>query len=404
MIDYIDAYGKGWIGPYLGQTTTGRSEPTFFSPHVPMAHNRPPTTVILGSPGGGKSFSAFTLTCQMAMQGAWIIYIDPKADAKPLANLKGMGHVNLVDMAKGEAGILNPFTMSAELPDQMMDALETIGMLIGDIPSAVMGYLDTILRKVAQGPSPSLTKVVTELKKIDNDDAQGVAGQLNLMSGLSYSRLCFGESTGATVMNPQDGLVVVTLLGLDLPPESLSPSDYSLPNRLAVTVMYLITSFTRRLLVGDGSAEHKRHPKAVVIDEAWALLATSSGRKVIEDLARLGRSLNTATVLVSQNAHDFMKSGIMNSVSTIMSFRMNSTDEAEGVLRFMKLPESHGNIDRVTNLSTGECLMLSASETTKKVTTVQVSNWNTEWTEAFDTNPETAGRREERKQEQEAAF
>ncbi|MGV8910902.1 MAG: hypothetical protein ACOH1Y_18175, partial [Propionicimonas sp.] len=70
----IVEHGKpmGWLGPYVGETTSRIRSIVHFSPHVAIAQNMPPGVAITGSPGGGKSFFAFTLAHQMALQGVWV--------------------------------------------------------------------------------------------------------------------------------------------------------------------------------------------------------------------------------------------------------------------------------------------------------------------------------------------
>lgn len=385
---------RGWIGPYLGETTLRVREPVFFSPHLAMRLRRPPGVLIVGSPGGGKSFTGFTLTCQMVMQGVWAIYIDPKADALPIRELKGLGQVNVLDLAHGNDGILNPFALSASPSEQILDALETIQFLVGgSLSSGESTAVAPILQRVASGPNPSLNKVIEMLQEPGvSQDGLALAYRLDLMSKVPFARLCFNPSTGTARLRPEDGLTIVTLLGLDLPSADMARSDYSISNNLAVTIMYLLTSFTRRLLQGDGTDEYKRHPKAVIIDEAWAVLATRSGAKVISEIARLGRSLNTAIILISQNAADFEKEGVLNSMSTRMSFRMETADEARGVLRIMNLEESDANAEMIMNLKNGECIMY---DTSRRISRVQISDWNEEWAIAFNTTPEEVKKKQE---------
>ena len=67
--------------------------------------------------------------------------------------------------------------------------------------------------------------------------------------------------------------------------------------------MYLLTRYAKRLML----SLNKNHPKAIFIDEAWAITSTPQGAKLIPEVARMGRAHNTALVLVSQNAGDLMK-------------------------------------------------------------------------------------------------
>jgi len=49
-------------------------------------------------------------------------------------------------------------------------------------------------------------------------------------------------------------------------------------------------------------------PKAIFLDEAWAVTSTPEGAKLVPEVSRMGRSRNTALILVSQNAGDLLPS------------------------------------------------------------------------------------------------
>lgn len=376
--------GKGWIGPFLGVSTSRIIEPIFLSVHSAIARNNSPGVLITGSPGGGKSFTAFTMTCQMALQGVWSIYIDPKADALPIVNIPGMINTNVFDLRNGEAGMLDPFSLSTGTEGETtLMALETLRLLAGDITPDQESALIEAVEYVSENPDPSLSKVVDFLinKKETNASAYNLGAMLNMVRNLPFAQLCFAPQAG-TKLKADKGLTVITMLGLDLPDSTEKREDYSYPNRLAVSIMYLLTTFTLNLM----QSLDKSHPKAVIVDEAWAITSTREGKKMIPKIARMGRSLNTALIMVSQNAGDFTEEGLVNSMSIKMAFRAKSRGEVQGVLSLFGLEPTANNSDIVRELRTGECLIQDADGRT---TRVQVDSWNPAWQEAFDTNPET---------------
>jgi hypothetical protein len=386
--------GAGWIGPYIGRTTARVVTPVFFSPHVAMTRNQPPGIAITGSPGGGKSFLAFTLAYQMAVQGVWTIYIDPKADAKPMGMLPGLGNPRVFDLREGNDGMLDPFSMGDQegkteeerLGATVMLVLETLRLLLGgDMPADREKEMFAAVEAVASQPNPSLNKVVDYLLNHPSSaEANNLGSYLKLLRTLPFARLCF-SNTGGTRLRPEDGLTVVTLLGLDLPTAGVRPEDLSYDNRLAVAIMYLLTRYARQLMLGMD----KGHPKAICIDEAWAITGTPQGAKLIPEIARMGRSHNTALVLVSQNAGDLMEKEVTNNLSTKFAFRSAIPAEIDDVLELFGLEGDQNYQGAVRDLQNGECLM---QDVDGRVTRVQIDAWDSKLFDTFNTNPETRGK------------
>ncbi len=377
--------GKGWLGPFLGYTTSRVINPVFFSPHVAMTRNFPPGVAITGAPGGGKSFLAFTLAHQMALQGVWTIYIDPKADAKPMGSLPGLGSPRVFDLREGNDGMLDPFALGANRGESNLLALETLRLLLGgNVSEEREEALLNAIEKVSNEENPSLNKVVAHLVQSTFPAARNLGNVLRTMRDLPFARLCFSEN-GGDALRPEDGLTVVTLLGLDLPAAGTKPDDYSYENRLAVSVMYLLTRYARQLMLNMD----KGHPKAICIDEAWAITSTPQGAKLIPEIARMGRSHNTALVLVSQNAGDLMAESVTNSLSTKFAFRSSIPQEINNVMELMGLPQDQGYQSTVRDLNNGECLM---QDVDGRVSRVKIELWNTDTFDAFNTNPETRGK------------
>lgn len=387
-IDSSTGKKKGWLGPYVGYSTSRVEEPSFVSLHAAISKNHPPGCVVIGSPGGGKSFFAFTMTYLMALQGTWVVYIDPKGDALPIADLPGLeGRVKKFDLKYGNDGLLDPFTLSQDKAEQQLLALETCKLFLGDNMTAGQeGALMSAVRKIAMQALPNLNKVVDELLS-QSGEGYTLGGNLDLIRQLPFARLCFSNNTSADRMlfRADDGLTLISLQSLDLPATS-DRRTYSTKNHLAVGIMYLLAHYTESLM----NASDKSHPKAVVIDEAWAITSTPQGANMIPRLTRMGRSLNTAVILVSQNAGDFLT--LTNNVSYRMAFRTQDKDEIRNVLKFYDLdPEDQGNIATMHGLENGECLM---KDPDGNIARVKIDAWNDEMKYAFDTNPETRGKKQ----------
>lgn len=390
---------QGWLSNYIGYTTSRIVEPVFLSMHSALARNRPPGLVITGAPGSGKSYTAFTLTYGMVVSGVKTIYIDPKVDALPLASLPGCEDTTIIDLQQSPDGLLDPFQIGETDGERIDLVANTIEMLVGgrsQISSSASSELSKAIKIVLKNRTPSLNQLVEILLSSKIPDANALGERLSLIKQMPFARLCFAErkrdsAAPSQGLNLDSRLTILTLLGLDMPNASTPKEDYSHRNYLAVAILFLLTSFSRKLMINPKAAD-KHLPKAIVIDEAWAITSTAQGSKMVMETARMGRSLNTAIILVSQNAGDFLGESVTNSVSTKMAFRAEAHEEITNVLNFFELPDNRANREVISRLKTGQCLLKDAEG---RIARVQIDGWDTQQKLAFETNPIAKRRNEE---------
>lgn len=372
---------RGWIGAYQGYTTGQTQEPWFFDMHSTINTDHANGVAITGSPGSGKTFYALTLTYQSVLSGSWTIYIDPKADARDMVRLPGLGNSKVLDLRNGNPGILDPFTIGKTKSERKNLALETLYLFLGGMnsltPDQQTQLAQAVDRVTEYRARPTLNDVVTFLQ--GNTETRNMGTKVAVLRDLPFSQLCFAPPTTDTIpLNPEDGLTIFTLLGLSLPNAGEKAEENS--QRLGVGIMNLLVEYTSQLMANT----NKSQPKTLVIDEAWAIISTKQGVDLVKKFARMGRAHNVAVLLISQNSGDLTKEGIANSISTRFAFRAEEPHEIDSVLAFMNLENSESNREVVRTLRTGECLMRDWSG---RVARVQVDSWNREMSKAFETNP-----------------
>jgi AAA-like domain len=119
-----------------------------------------------------------------------------------------------------------------------------------------------------------------------------------------------------------------------------------------VALLYLVSQFARRLLNGmDRSL-----PKAIFLDEAWAVTSTPQGAKLIPEVSRMGRSRNTALILVSQNAGDLLNEQVTNCISGVFAFRSSERMEVANVMALLGVEPSDEHKAVLRALGNGECI------------------------------------------------
>ena len=153
---------------------------------------------------------------------------------------------------------------------------------------------------------------------------------MRAVSEMRLARLCFAPSVGQQI-DAEGWTTVFTLAGLTLPDTNTSRDDYSYEQRLSVALLYLVSQFARKLLNGIDRAA----PKAIFLDEAWAITSTPEGAKLVPEVSRMGRSRNTALILVSQNAGDLLNEQVTNCISSVFAFRSSERVEVANVMALL---------------------------------------------------------------------
>lgn len=365
---------------YIGNTSRGVDQPVFWDSHTQIYNGNPPGTLITGSPGSGKTFLAMTLTCLCAILGKTTIVLDPKGDFLSLANLQDqIGKVNFWNLAdRRKKGILDPFYMADTDGEKLGLVLDVIDMFLGGLSGDQIRVLSPVIKDVIEGPVPSLIAVTEALTMSENVEARNLGAQLDLVSKLPFAELCFAPgSSKRNSISIDEGLTVVTMVGLELSTDSSGSQNYK--KRLASTVFFLITNFIKRVL----HESEDTSPKTLVIDEAWAVLSTEAGASVIKEVALLGRSKSLALILITQNDSHLNSLDIDNTIKTRFAFKTDHKESAE-IIKNMQLPLNEGFENILTGLGTGECLM---QDYMGRYSTVQITDYNKSWAKAFETNP-----------------
>jgi hypothetical protein len=380
------AEGVGWIGPYIGETLGRARSVVHFDPMLAAARNRPTAVAITGEPGGGKTTLAMLLIYQLALRGATIAVIDPKGDAEPLAEfLSRTGRkARVLPLSSAAAGLLDPFSFGDDLAEKRTMATETLRLLLPRMSEERESAMIQAVGAVAAGPRPSLGKVVQLLEDSDDPAWKNLGAVMRSVSEMRLARLCFSPSGGQQI-DAQGWTTVFTLGGLTLPDTTTGREDYSYEQRLSVALLYLVSQFARRLM----NTIDRTAPKAIFLDEAWAITSTPEGAKLVPEVSRMGRSRNTALVLISQNAGDLLSEQVTNCISSVFAFRSSERAEVANVLSLLGVEPSEEHKANLRALGNGECIFRDLDDRAGRIGVDLVSEELRDW---IDTNPTRARR------------
>ena len=374
----------GWVGPYIGETQGRARSVVHFDPLVAAARNRPTALAITGEPGGGKTTLALLLILQLALRGVTVAVIDPKGDAESLAGwLSGRGRqARVVPLGSAAPGLLDPFSFGDELAERRTMATETLRLLLPRMSEERESAMIQAVAAVAAGEQPSLGKVVLHLEQSKDPASVNLGAVLRSMSEMRLARLCFSPSGGQRI-DAAGWTTVFTLAGLTLPDVAVGRDDYSYEQRLSVALLYLVSQFARRLLNGMD----RRLPKAIFLDEAWAITSTPQGAKLIPEVSRMGRSRNTALIMVSQNAGDLLNEQVTNCISSVFAFRSSERTEVANVLALLGLEQSEEHKAALRGLGNGECIFRDLDGRAGRIAVDLISD---DLRRCLDTNPTRA--------------
>ncbi len=261
-----------------------------------------------------------------------VAVIDPKGDAESLVDvLQARGRkARVLPLGSAAPGLLDPFSFGDDLAEKRTMATETLRLLLPRMSEERESAMIQAVAAVAGRERPSLGKVVRHLEQAEDPASRNLGAVLRSMSEMRLARLCFAPSGGQRI-DAAGWTTVFTLAGLTLPDAAVSRDDFSYEQRLSVALLYLVSQFARRLLNGMD----RRLPKAIFLDEAWAITSTPEGAKLVPEVSRMGRSRNTALILVSQNAGDLLSEQVTNCISGVFAFRSSERVEVANVMALL---------------------------------------------------------------------
>lgn len=381
-------------GPYLGRSgVLGR--PVFLDPTLPPMLNRSASIAFLGSLGGGKSFAANLLTyLAVLFGGAQALVLDPKGERSGwLDDLPELeGHVKLITLGTdpGDRGRLDPFLIGRDsTPDLQQEsanlALSLLAFLANLSPSdARFLPLMTAVEQVAAQPQPGLAKVVALLGQLgeSDPDAAALATYFRSLGRLAYAHLIFGEGSEAG-LDISAALSVLQLQNLVMPHAGKPREEYSLEETLSVALMHAVTGFATQF-----TRRERGRFKIVLLDEAWALMASTQGKMLVTHLLRTGRAMNNAVYLVSQNVADLLDETVRSQIGIKFIFRSFDPAEINRVLEFLGLEAEPETIAALRQLETGQALL---QDLQGRVGVVTLDPLFPHLSAAFDTRPVRRG-------------
>lgn len=380
--------------------------PVLFDPHYPIMNNKPPVTLITGSPGSGKTFFASWLTVLASVSNKLNFVIDPKGDFNNLKKLTDMGLCgnvtiwNLINptdnsVSDRDKGVLDPMCLFNNTSDNVSLTLDILKMLYTENMTRTQSQKVTaIVRDKANSKKQcSLTYVINAMKQDQNPDVRSMASNLSVTLDSELGKLLMKPRNVKPVrLNISKGTIVVSLLGMKLPAPGANTNNLKGAERLSMSIMYLITNLVSEMMQKIPKGIYK----TLIVDEAWTILSYPEGRDMLKSVGLLGRSMNMATILVTQSPshlrEDVSKANpdddgpadtLATTISTHFTFRNTNPEENKISVKNMGLPDDEAWDSAILNLQQGQCMMKDCLE---NFGVIQISIPDV-YEEAFNTTP-----------------
>ena len=365
LYPFLAGGGVGSRGAYVGVDHLAAGLPFAFDPFDAYAAGlvTNPNVVVVGEPGTGKSATMKALLTRTVRRGRWIAVVDPKGEYAPLADELGLARIRL---HPGGQARVNP--LEHHLAAGVADTANHQATMVAALLASVLGRdlapieeatLTWALLDLAGRPTPTLVDLSRWLREPPAEAAKRAGrscGDLardveSLTFGLV--RLLDGDLRGmfdgrTNVAVDWDGPgVVVDLAALHDDPDAMRAV-------VVATTAWLGAQFAR-----SGPR------RILVLDEAWALLASERAARFLQASFKLGRAQGVANVAVLHRLSDLrsqaddgtvttkVATGLLADAATRVVFRQ-AADQAGDARALLGLTEPETEL--ICRLSRGRSL------------------------------------------------
>lgn len=297
-------------GVVVGHTMSG-NRPVKYAIGAASATDLPPTILLAGMLGAGKTMTLSMLLHQAVLQGALVGDLDPKPDHKfhLSEDLKDkVSRLEINETTTDATGLMDPMRCALDEERVSMTSLflTRILALQPRDKQLEIGLIEEHAARCAHEERYSCRAIIQALQETANrspDDERGRAAMM-LAAALqaktaTIAKLAFADAgnqeLGYDATRPLTTMVMPALKGASRNVgDDRTSQDYILD-----ALMIATSTFLTALVTGE-----RARWKVISWDEAWALLVLGLGHDLLGRLVRLGRSENITPIISTQNLAD----------------------------------------------------------------------------------------------------
>jgi hypothetical protein len=371
-------------GPYLGHTLSGSAQPVLFDLTEASRTARPPSILLCGTLGSGKTLLLELLLYQAFLQGSRVVDVDPKGDHR-LELLPGVAEqLEEIELSADERfrGMLDPLRIARPETAEELATSFLIDVLPdpeGGEKTAIRAAVKAVLDAAPAGEA-TCSQVLQQLA-LGHREAKQAARDLAVYQDTGLARLGFGKAGSRPPQPTATQVTSLRIRNLPRPLPGTPRAELSEEERIGRAVLRLVCAYALYLMGADRS----RH-KVLGFDEAWFLLEDATGRRLVEHLNRWGRSEFATPILAAHLVSD--AEGLDNLLGARFVFGMESEREAERALRMLRLDADDERLrQRLLSFRRGRCLFRDYEGRTAQI---QIDLADPELLALLDTTPTQA--------------
>ena len=342
-------------GLLLGSSLdAGIPAPVLFDPAYGPTVGATASLGVCGALGSGKSYFLKRLCWDTVARGGQVVTIDRSAVGEYVRFAQtAPGRAQVIELGENTNVCLDPL-VAFNGEDRTTVALGFLSLLAGCATQSEDGAtLAEAVHHIADR-NGRLGDVIDQLTVAGADDevSRSLARRLSHYRRLGAGRLAFG--TGDTVDLDAD-FVVFWAPHLSLPDRDTLVTEHlarqMLPEQIiGNALLYLVAALGRQVIFADPSRFG-----AALYDEAWALMASPHGQRLLREGIRDGRKHNGAVWLASQHPDDLGSGELVDLLGSRFVFRQ-APGAVPAALRILGCDDSSDAADVIAELATGQCL------------------------------------------------
>lgn len=380
-------------GVHVGRIITGGQRSLLNDMRQAANEHQPPSWLITGVQGSGKTVFAEVLAALDLILGGLIIDIDsPKGDHGLHRIPTIQNRMRRFSLADAPRGTFDPLIVAP--PELRLDLSGSVysGILPANSPSNWATEIRRATQTVLNDPNRVACGdyVVEVLKKSKSPVAQEAGDALEVWGQSGLASLAFSDGNTEGLDLEAQGTSIVPV-GLSLPEPGGPLGEHE---RASVAIIKLLTAWAMSSIAADRSMH-----KTVILDEAWYFLGTADGRAWLAQLNRLARYWNTSLLLLSQLVGEKDLGDIDDLIGQRVAFGVKTENQARAALAMMGMPITRRRVTEFRRMRKGLGFICDLDGDVAKFQSEVVF---TDWLEALDTSPSAQAKQRARELERQS--